>query len=57
MLGRMVGLGGRDVTHCSVMYMAEEALAAARQGHPEEALGWHFQVIEDEDMLAQALKR
>ena len=56
-LGRIVGLGGRDVTHCSVMYMAEEAMAAARQGRPDEALGWHFQVIEDEEMLARALKK
>jgi pyruvate ferredoxin oxidoreductase alpha subunit len=56
-LGRMVGLGGRDVTYYSVMYMAEEALAAARKGQPGEPLGWHFEVIEDEEMLAQALGR
>lgn len=56
-LGRIVGLGGRDVTNYSVMYMAEEALAAARQGRADEPHGWHFQVIEDEDMLAQVLGR
>lgn len=55
-LGRYVGLGGRDVTNFSIMYMAEEALKAARQGHAEEQLAWHFRVIEDEDMLAQALE-
>lgn len=56
-LGRIVGLGGRDVPYHSVMYMAEEALAAARRGHAEEPLGWHFQVIEDDEMLTQALGR
>ena len=55
-LGRMVGLGGRDVTTYSVMYMAEEALAASKKGRPDQPLGWHFQVIEDEEMLAQALR-
>ena len=57
MLGRIVGLGGRDVTNYSVMFMAEEALAAAKQGRAAEPHGWHFQVIEDEDMLVQALGR
>ena len=55
-LGRFVGLGGRDVTNFSAMYMIEEALAAAKKGYAEEPLGWHFQVIEDEAMLAQALE-
>ena len=55
-LGRYVGLGGRDVTNFSIMYMAEEALKAARQGHAEEQLAWHFRVIEDEEMLAQAME-
>ena len=35
----------------------EEALAAARKGQPGEPLGWHFEVIEDEEMLAQALRK
>jgi hypothetical protein len=56
-LGRIAGLGGRDVTFYDVMYMAEEALEAARQGHPRRQQGWHFETIEDEDMLAQALSR
>ncbi len=56
-LGRIVGLGGRDVTYYNVMYMAEEALAAVRKGHPDEPLAWHFDVIEDEEMLSRVLKQ
>jgi pyruvate ferredoxin oxidoreductase alpha subunit len=56
-LGRIAGLGGRDVTFYDVMYMAEEALEAARQGHPRRQQGWHFETIEDEDMLARTLSR
>ena len=56
-LGRFVGLGGRDVTYYNVMYMAEEALAAIRNGHAKEPLAWHFDVIEDEEMLARVLKQ
>jgi pyruvate ferredoxin oxidoreductase alpha subunit len=56
-LGRVVGLGGRDVTYYDVMYMAEEALEAARRGRPEKPLDWHFEVIEDEEMLTTALQR
>ena len=54
-LGRFVGLGGRDVTYYNVMYMAEEALEAIRKGHAKEPLAWHFDVIEDEEMLARVL--
>ncbi len=54
-LGRTVGLGGRDITYYDVMYMAEEALKASRQGHPDQQYAWHFKVIEDEEMLAQEL--
>ena len=54
-LGRIVGLGGRDVTYYNVMYVAEEALDAIRKGRPNEPLAWHFEVIEDEDVLAQVL--
>lgn len=56
-LGRVVGLGGRDVTYYNVMYMAEEALAAVRQGHVAEPSAWHFEVIEDEEMLTRAISR
>ncbi|MFQ5878942.1 MAG: pyruvate ferredoxin oxidoreductase [Dehalococcoidia bacterium] len=43
-LGRIVGLGGRDVTYYDVMAMAEEGFQAARQGKAEKELDWHFQV-------------
>ncbi len=56
-LGRIVGLGGRDVTYYNVMYVAEEALAAVRKGHVAEPLAWHFEVIEDEEMLTRAIAR
>ena len=56
-LGRIVGLGGRDVTYYNVMYMAQEALEAVRKGRPDEPLAWHFEVIEDEEMLGQVLSR
>lgn len=56
-LGRIIGLGGRDVTHYNVVYAAEEALAAARKGSADRPMDWHFEVIEDEEMLAQVLKR
>ena len=55
-LGRTVGLGGRDVTHYDVMYMAEEGLKAARQGHPDQQAAWHFDVVEDENMLERLLR-
>jgi hypothetical protein len=55
-LGRTVGLGGRDVTHYDVMYMAEEGLKAARQGHPDQQAAWHFDVVEDENMLGRLLQ-
>ncbi|MBI4233378.1 MAG: pyruvate ferredoxin oxidoreductase [Chloroflexi bacterium] len=56
-LGRVVGLGGRDVTYYSVMYAVEEAMDAVRKGRPQQELAWHFEVIEDEEMLAKALRR
>ena len=56
-LGRIVGLGGRDVTPYNVMYAAEEALDAVRKGQPDKHLDWHFEVIEDADMLSRALNR
>ena len=56
-LGRIAGLGGRDVTFYDVMYMAEEALEATRRGYAQRQHAWHFETIEDEDMLAQALSR
>ena len=56
-LGRIAGLGGRDITYFDMMYMAEEALEATRRGHPQRQHAWHFETIEDEDMLAQALTR
>lgn len=55
-LGRTVGLGGRDVTHYDVMYMLEEALKASRQGYPDQQNAWHFDIIEDDEMLARALR-
>ncbi len=54
-LGRIIGLGGRDVTHYNVVFAAEEALAAARQGNAAKPLDWHFEVIEDEEMLNRML--
>ena len=56
-LGRTIGLGGRDVTHYNIVYAAKEALAAARNRNAVKPHDWHFEVIEDEEMLAQALKR
>ncbi len=56
-LGRIIGLGGRDVTHYNIVYAAEEALAAANQSAAVKPLDWHFEVIEDEDMLARMLGR
>ena len=56
-LGRIIGLGGRDVTHYNVVYAAEEALAASRRQGNAKPLDWHFEVIEDEEMLEQVLKR
>ena len=54
-LGRTVGLGGRDVTYYDVMYMAQEALKASRQGYPDQQSAWHFEVIENEEMLARLI--
>ena len=54
-LGRIIGLGGRDVTHFNVVYAAEEALKATRDGSAAKPLDWHFEVIEDEDMLNRVL--
>ena len=54
-LGRIIGLGGRDVTHYNIVYAAEEALAAVNRSGSLKPLDWHFEVIEDEDMLARAL--
>jgi len=56
-LGRIAGLGGRDVTHYNVMYAVAEAYNAIRRGRPEEQLAWHFESIEDEDMLNRMLGR
>ena len=56
-LGRIVGLGGRDVTQYNIMYVAEEALDGVRQGGLAKQQDWHFEVIEDEDMLTQALSK
>jgi pyruvate ferredoxin oxidoreductase alpha subunit len=56
-LGRIAGLGGRDVTYYNVMYAVEEAYEAIRRGRPEEQLAWHFESIEDEDMLREMLGR
>lgn len=56
-LGRIIGLGGRDVTHYNVVYAVEEALAAIGSGNGVRPLDWHFEVIEDEEMLARALNR
>ncbi len=55
-LGRVVGLGGRDVTYYDVMYMAEEAMRAASQGRAGEQYRWHFDVIEDQNMLDTMLR-
>ncbi|MFQ6026773.1 MAG: hypothetical protein ACE5Q6_04570 [Dehalococcoidia bacterium] len=55
-LGRVVGLGGRDVTYYNIMYAVEEAYTALRQGRAEQELAWHFESIEDEEMLNQMLK-
>jgi hypothetical protein len=55
-LGRIAGLGGRDVTHYNIAYMLEEAREAVRKGRADREQDWHFDVIEDEDMLAEALR-
>ena len=55
-VGRTVGLGGRDVTYYDIMYMVEEAYRGLQKGHVDDQHGWHFEVIEDEDMLARALE-
>ena len=54
-IGRTVGLGGRDVTYYDIVYMVEEGFRALNPSYniPEHA--WHFDVIEDEDMLSRAL--
>ena len=54
-LGRVVGLGGRDVTPYNVMHAMEDALEASRKGRAEEPLAWRFDVIEDEEMLEKVL--
>ena len=56
-LGRIIGLGGRDVTHYNVVYAVEEALAVIGNDNRVKPLDWHFEVIEDEEMLARALNR
>ena len=54
-MGRIVGLGGRDVTYYDVMYMVEEAYSSLAGTRVHAQHGWHFDVIEDEEMLARAL--
>ena len=54
-MGRTVGLGGRDVTYYDVMYMVEEAYSSLKRGYVDTEQSWHFDVIEDEEMLARAL--
>ena len=53
--GRTVGLGGRDVTYHDVAYMAEEAFHGLANGRVDQDQTWHFDVIEDEEMLARKL--
>ena len=54
-IGRTVGLGGRDVTYYDIMYMVEEGFRALLGSYGGSEHAWHFDVIEDEDMLARAL--
>ena len=54
-MGRIVGLGGRDVTYYDIMFMVEEAYSSLKNGHLDTQHGWHFDVIEDEEMLARTL--
>ena len=56
-MGRTVGLGGRDVTYYDVAYMVEEAYDALASGRLEPQQAWHFDVIEDEEMLAKVLEQ
>ncbi len=41
-LGRVAGIGGRDVTYYDVAFMVEEALAAAGGGPVQREIAWHF---------------
>ena len=54
-MGRIVGLGGRDVTYYDIMYLVEEAYNGLERGHVDTQHAWHFDVIEDEEMLARVL--
>ena len=54
-IGRTVGLGGRDVTYYDIQYMVEEGFQALDPGNLVPEQSWHFDVIEDEDMLRRAL--
>ncbi len=54
-LGRTVGLGGRDVTYYNIMYMVEEGYRSLEAGGNHAQHSWHFDVIEDEEMLTRAL--
>ncbi|MCE2404877.1 MAG: hypothetical protein J4F43_06945 [Dehalococcoidia bacterium] len=54
-MGRTVGLGGRDVTYHDVAYMVEEAFRGLDKGRIDRTQAWHFDVIEDEEMLARRL--
>ncbi len=54
-IGRTVGLGGRDVTYYDIQYMVEEGFQALEPGKLVPEQSWHFNVIEDEAMLRQAL--
>jgi pyruvate ferredoxin oxidoreductase alpha subunit len=56
-IGRIVGLGGRDVTYYDIAFIVEEAYGALREGQASAQHAWHFDVIEDEEMLARALAR
>ncbi len=55
-IGRTVGLGGRDVTYYDMHYMAEEGFRALEPGNLVPEQSWHFDVIEDEGMLHRALE-
>ena len=54
-IGRTVGLGGRDVTYYDIQYMVEEGLQSLDPGNLVPEQSWHFDVIEDEAMLRRAL--
>ena len=54
-IGRTVGLGGRDVTYYDIQYMVEEGFQALDPGNLVPEQSWHFDVIEDEAMLRRAL--